>query len=74
MRGSETYSVTVDHRNAHVVREKSFEVREQVGVDEVTGVVEADPDVLAARGCVVDIDADSVLDLGRVQVVDPVSS
>jgi hypothetical protein len=66
-----TYSITVDHGDSNPVAYYCLEISQQLGVDPVSSVVESSVYLIAARGGIVDIDSNGVLDLGCVEIVDP---
>lgn len=66
-----THSIPVDHRDSDAGAHYGLEIFQELRVDPVSGVVEGGVDLVTARGGVVDVDADGILDLGSVEVVDP---
>lgn len=69
---ADVISVTVDQGDAHGAGEDILQVLEEVGPDEVTGLLEGEVDLVVGHG-VVEVDADGVLDVVLAQVVDKVA-
>ena len=63
--------ITVVESNADVVVEDHFEVGNEVGIDVITTLLEGVEDVLAIGGIggIVEVDAESILDIGEVEVL-----
>ena len=63
--------IAVVEGNADVVVEDHFEVRNEVGIDVITTLLEGVEDVLAdgGIGAIVEVDAESILDVGEIEIL-----
>ena len=69
---ADVVGVAVHEGDAHVQIEQVLEIGDVDGVGEVAGVREALEDEAAGGGGVVEVDAEGILDLGRIEIVDEV--
>ncbi len=65
---ADVVSITVVHGDADRVVEDHFEVGKEVGIGEVTGLLEGVVDVVVGVG-IVEVDAKGILDGGEVEVL-----
>ncbi len=64
--------IAVDHSDADRIVENSFEIDEEVGIDEVTGLLEGIRDVNIGLG-IIEVYAEGSLDRGKIKVVHEIS-